>query len=198
MDVVAQLSLLMGPSFLSGINAYATIGFLGLFGRVGWVLLPGGLDVLTHPAVFVTTLVLFAVEFIADKIPAFDTFWDGIQSFIRIPCGAVLAYAVVGPVDPELKLAAGLLGGTLAASSHAVKAGVRAMVNMSPEPFSNWLLSFAEDGFVLAGLWFIFYLPFVMAGILVLFLCLAIWILPKMFRVFLAAVRKGARVFRSP
>ncbi|HEX5036093.1 MAG TPA: DUF4126 domain-containing protein [bacterium] len=196
MDVIEKLGLLLGPSFLSGINAYATIGFLGLFGRVGWLTLPKGLDVLSHPLVFGIALGLFLIEFVADKIPAFDSFWHSLQTFVRIPCGALLAYAVAGPVAPHLKVAAFLLGGTLAASSHGTKAGLRAIANLSPEPVSNWLLSFGEDAFLFVCIWLIFYLPLIMLGILVVFIVLAVWLFPKMFRAFKAALNKGARLFR--
>ena len=198
MDVISQLSLLIGPSFLSGINAYATVGFLGVFGRLGWITLPTGLDALAHPLVFGLALALFVVEFVADKIPAFDSVWDGIQSFVRIPCGALLAYGAVGAVEPQLKIAAVLLGGTIAASSHTAKAGVRAMANLSPEPFSNWILSLVEDGFVVTCLWLIFFVPLIMVGILAVFAVFALWFFPKMFRLFKAGLRKGADWLRPP
>jgi len=198
MNAIEQLSLLVGPSFLSGINAYATVGFLGAFAKLGWIGLPKGLDGLAHPLVFGLALVLFVVEFVADKVPAFDSIWDGVQSFVRIPCGAVLAYGAIGTVEPQFKIAAVLLGGTLAASSHATKAGIRAMANLSPEPFSNWILSLAEDGFVIACLWLIFFLPVIMLGIFTLFLIFAVWFFPKMFRIFKAGLRKGAGLLRPP
>jgi len=198
MDAIAQLSLLLGPSFLSGINAYATIGFLGLFARLGWLTLPGELNVLTQPVVFGIALFLFAVEFIVDKVPALDSMWDSVHTFVRIPAGALLAYAAVGSVAPELQLGALLLGGTLAATTHATKSAIRAMINWSPEPFSNWILSFAEDGFVLLCLLLIFYIPFLMLAIIGGFLIFFIWFFPKIFRFLKTAFRKGLNVFKSP
>ncbi len=193
MNAITQLSLLIGPSFLSGINAYATVGFLGLFGRLGWLTLPKGLEILTHPPVFGVALALFVVEFVADKIPAVDSFWHGIQSFVRIPCGALLAYATAGSVEPHLKIAAFLLGGTLAASSHAAKAGLRALANLSPEPFSNWFLSLSEDAFLVVCLFLIFFVPLLMIVILALFVLFAIWFFPKIFRVFQSVLRKNKK-----
>lgn len=198
MDTIAQLSLLVGPSFLSGINAYATIGFLGLFGRLGLLTLPTDLEVLQHPVVIGIALFLYALEFIADKVPALDSLWDSIHTFIRIPAGAILAYAAAGPVSPELKLGALLLGGTLAASAHGTKTALRAIINWSPEPFSNWLLSLAEDGFVLLGVLMIFYVPLLMLVILALFIAFFIWFFPKMLRVLKIAFRKGIEIFKSP
>src|SRR5215831_10761210 len=103
MDVLSTLSLMLGGSWASGLNAYATIGFLGLFGRLGWLSLPESLHPLTHPAVFGVALFLYLVEFVADKVPAFDTVWDSVHTFIRVPAGAVMSYAAVGDVSPELK-----------------------------------------------------------------------------------------------
>jgi len=189
MEIYSTLSVLLGASWLSGFNAYATIGFLGLFGRLGWLTLPAGLHTLEHPAVFGIALALYLVEFIADKVPAFDTFWDSIQTFVRIPAGAVLAFAAVGDVSPELKLLATLLGGGMALSAHATKSSIRALVNLSPEPFSNWILSLGQDGAILLLLWLMFYFPILMLGILLLFLIFFIWFLPKIFRTF-------SRIFR--
>lgn len=184
MEIYQTLSILVGTSFLSGWNAYATVGFLGLFGRLGWLQLPNNLEILTHPAVFGIALALYLLEFLADKIPAVDSAWDAIHTFIRIPAGAILAYAAVGPVDPGLKIAAGLLGGTLAFTAHATKSSVRAMVNMSPEPFSNWLLSFSQDGALLVSIWVMVHLPFLMLALVGLFLLFFFWFSRKIFRGF--------------
>jgi hypothetical protein len=122
------------------------------------------------------------VEFLADKIPAVDSMWDAVHTFIRIPAGAILAYAVVGPVSPELKIAAGLLGGSLAFAAHTTKSSIRAIVNMSPEPFSNWFLSFSQDGILLALIWVMFHLPFLMLALVGLFLIFFFWFSRKIFR----------------
>jgi hypothetical protein len=184
MEIIQTLSLLVGSSFLSGWNAYATIGFLGLFGRLGWLQLPDSLQVITHPAIIAIALFLFLVEFIADKIPAVDSAWDAIHTFIRIPAGILLAYAAVGPVDPALKLAAGLLGGSLAFAAHATKSSMRALVNMSPEPFSNWILSFSQDGILLVLIWVMFHLPFLMLALVGLFVVFFFFFSRKIFRGF--------------
>ena len=192
------MSLILGPSFLSGINAYATIGFLGLFGRLGLLTLPTGLEVLTHPVVIGIALFLYVLEFIADKVPALDSLWDSVHTFVRVPAGAVLAYAAAGPVSPELKLGALLIGGTLAATAHSTKTALRTIINWSPEPFSNWMFSLSEDIFVLICLLLIFYIPLFMLVILGLFFAFFIWFFPKMVRVLKAAYHKGIEIFKSP
>lgn len=191
MEVIQTLSLMVGSSFLTGWNAYATIGFLGLFGRLGWLQLPQSLDVLTHPAVITIALLLYLVEFLADKIPAVDSAWDTLQTFIRVPAGAVLAYAAVGDVDPALKLAAGLLGGTLAFTAHATKSTIRAMVNMSPEPLSNWVLSFSQDGALLVLIWVMAHLPFLMLSLVGIFVFFSFWFSRRIFRGFRRMFQKS-------
>lgn len=197
METIQTLSVLLGSSFLSGFNAYATVGFLGLFGRIGWLQLPGSLEVLEHPAVIAIALFLYLVEFIADKVPAFDTVWDSIQTFIRIPAGAILAYAAVGDVSPELKLAAVLVGGGLAFSAHATKSSIRALANLSPEPFSNWFLSLGQDFVLLLCIWFMFHFPFLMLAIVGAFLIFFIWFIPKIFRTFGKIFQKFFSLFRA-
>jgi hypothetical protein len=184
MDLIQTLSLLVGSSFLSGWNAYATVGFLGLFGRLGWLSLPDSLNAITHPLVFGVALFMFLVEFLADKIPAVDSAWDAVHTFIRIPAGALMAYAVVGPMDPALKIAAGLVGGSIAFTAHATKSSVRAIANLSPEPISNWTLSFAQDGLLFLLIWIMIYLPFLMLALVVLFLIFFFWFSRKIFRGF--------------
>lgn len=197
MDSISTLSVMLGSAWTSGLNVYATVGFLGLFGRLGWLSLPAGLESLEHPAVIGVALFLYLVEFVADKVPAFDTVWDSIQTFIRVPAGAVLAYAAVGAVSPELKLAAFLIGGSLAFSAHATKSSIRASANLSPEPFSNWLLSIGEDLTVFASIWFMFAHPYVMLALLAVFLVFFIWFMPKIFRAFRWMWRKFASLFVS-
>lgn len=197
MDTIQTLSVLLGSSFLSGFNAYATVGFLGLFARLGWLQLPGSLNGLEHPAIITLALFLYLVEFIADKVPALDTVWDSIQTFIRIPAGAILAYAAVGDVAPELKLAAGLVGGGLAFSAHATKTSVRSLVNLSPEPFSNWFLSLGQDVSLFVCVWLMFYFPFLMLAIVGIFLVPFIWFIPKIFRTFGKIFQKFFGLFRA-
>jgi hypothetical protein len=118
-------------------------------------------------------------ELIADKIPAFDSLWDSFQTFIRIPTGALLAAFAMGDVDPAWTVAAGLIGGTITAGTHFAKAGSRLAINTSPEPFSNWIASFGEEGMVLGGLWTMLASPLVFLGLLVVFLILAGWLLMR-------------------
>jgi hypothetical protein len=135
----------LAVSFASGLNIYATILTLGLLGRFQIVQLPGQLDILSSLPVLAVAAVLYAVEFVADKVPYIDTVWDLIHSVIRPAGGAVLAYSAVADVDPKLQVLAALVGGGVALTSHAAKASTRATANLSPEPFSNWVLSFGED-----------------------------------------------------
>jgi hypothetical protein len=198
MDTLSTLSLAFGSSWLSGLNAYATIGILGILGWARWIPLPDTLRPITHPLVFGIALFLYVVEFIADKVQAIDTVWDSAQTFIRIPAGAFLAWAAVGHVPPEWKVAAALLGGTLAFSAHATKSSIRASANLSPEPFSNWILSLSQDGFVMICLYFMLKHPYLMLGILVVFLIFFIWFIPKIFRTFRWMFRKFVGLFKRP
>jgi hypothetical protein len=125
---------------------------------------------------------LLIVEFLADKVPGVDSAWDALQTFIRVPAGAILGAAALGQMGPEWSTIAALLGGTFAAGAHATKAGSRALINTSPEPFSNWAASFSEDFVVLGGLWAAFFHPWLLFGFLIVFFILAIWLLPKLWR----------------
>jgi hypothetical protein len=149
-ELLAGLGRTMGFSFAAGINLYATVALLGLTSRYGWVALPEQYRVFDNDWIIGAALLMYAVEFIADKIPWFDTVWDGVHTVIRPLGGALIAVSTLGDASPELKTMIGLLGGTLAAGTHFTKAGTRAAVNTSPEPFSNWILSFSEDAFVLS------------------------------------------------
>lgn len=153
MSPLQMLGFVLGASFASGLNLYATVATLGLLHRFEVIRLPASLEVLAHPLVLGVALALYVVEFFADKIPWFDTLWDGIHTFIRPPAAALLAYVAVGQVPEAWKLAAALIAGTIAFTSHGAKASTRAAVNTSPEPFSNWLLSFSEDGIAVFLSW---------------------------------------------
>jgi hypothetical protein len=142
---LTTLGFAMGSAWLSGINLYATVATLGLLERFHFVQLPGDLSYLSHPWVVGVALALFALEFLADKVPAVDSVWDFVHTFIRIPAGAVLAASAFAHFDPKIRLLAFLLGGTLALSSHSAKAATRLAANTSPEPFSNVALSLVED-----------------------------------------------------
>lgn len=176
------LALITGLGWTSGLRFYAVLFFLGLLHRTGIYLLPGSLDMLAHPWVLGISGLLFVTEFFADKIPGVDTLWDAVHTFIRIPGGALLAAAAVAGGDPGLALAAGLLGGTVAAGAHFTKAGSRALINTSPEPFSNWTASFTEDAVSLGALWMALLHPLLFLGMLALFVLIALWLLPKLWR----------------
>lgn len=182
MDITQTIALTMGVAWASGINLYAAILMLGYMGSTGNIDLPPGLEIVTDPMVMVAAGFMYCVEFFADKIPGVDTGWDGISTFIRIPAGAILAAAAIGDVSQPAQLAAALLGGTLATGSHATKAGSRVLINTSPEPFSNWTASIGEDAAVIAGLWVALNNPVLFIVLLILFILLVIWLLPKIWR----------------
>jgi hypothetical protein len=148
MEIIAALGRTMGFSFAAGINLYATIAILGLASRYQWVSLPSQFKAFDNDLVIGTAIVLYIVEFVADKIPWFDSIWDAVHTAIRPVGGAVIAVTTLGEASPATQTLVGLLGGTLAAGSHLSKAGTRAAANTSPEPFSNWFLSLGEDAFV--------------------------------------------------
>lgn len=175
-------ALAAGMSWASGLRLYLAVLTAGVLARLGWLDLPSGLQVLSSWWVIGVAAAMTVVEFVADKVPGFDTVWDGIQTFVRIPAGAILAAAAFGNMDPQWTVAAGLIGGTLAGTAHAAKAGTRALINVSPEPFSNWVASFTEDVGTVGGLLLAFFLPVVFLILLVLFLVLAAWLVPKLWR----------------
>ena len=148
MDILTTLGRTMGFSFAAGINLYATVAILGLASRFDWVALPPQFKVFDNDIVIGAALVMYLVEFFADKIPWVDSVWDAVHTVIRPVGGALIAVATLGQASPTVEGLAALMGGTLAAGSHFSKAGTRAVANASPEPFSNWILSITEDVFV--------------------------------------------------
>lgn len=183
-DTLSAAALAGGLSWASGIRLYMALFIAGWFAHMGWLELPTALRVLESPWVMATTGVLFAVEFLADKIPGVDSAWDAVQTFIRIPAGAILSVAAMGEMDPAWTTVAALFGGGIAAGAHLTKAGSRAMINTSPEPFSNWAASFSEDAVVAGGLMAAFYQPWILFGLLGVFFLVALWLLPKLWRGF--------------
>ena len=149
-ELLAGLGRTLGFSFAAGINLYATVAILGLASRYGWVSLPEQYRVFDNDLIIGVALTLYVIEFFADKIPWVDSIWDAIHTAIRPIGGAVIAVQTLGDASPAMETLVGLMGGTLAASTHFTKAGTRAVANASPEPFTNWLLSFAEDVFVVS------------------------------------------------
>lgn len=177
MDVASLAVFAAGLGWASGLRLYALVFVLGALGRWGGVLLPGGLEVLTQPWVLGVSGLLLLTEFFTDKFPWLDSLWDGLHTFIRIPAGAALAAGVMGDQGAGLQVMAGLMGGSLAAGTHLAKAGARAAMNTSPEPVSNVLTSFGEDGLFVGGMWLLLSNPLLFAvALLVFVLCAAVLI----------------------
>ncbi len=193
MGALEALSLAMGTAWTSGINLYATVAVLGIAGRAEMIQLPPGLHVLMDPLVIAVACIMYVIEFFVDKVPYVDSAWDTLHTFIRIPGGAILAVRSLGPTNPALELAAILAGGTVALAAHGTKATLRLALNVSPEPFSNWLASVGEDLSVLASIWLIFNHPVVMLLWIAAFLALAVWLIPKLFRL----AKRGFQMLRS-
>lgn len=183
-EIIAIIALAMGASWASGINLYATLLTLGVASTTGAVELPENLQVLSNPLVIGAAGFMYFVEFFADKIPGVDTGWDSIHTFIRIPAGALLASGMVSPNEAglALEIAVGILGGGMAAATHATKAGSRVLINTSPEPVTNWTASIAEDIAVFTGLWAALNHPYWFVACLILFILLLVWLLPKLLR----------------
>lgn len=184
MDLIVSLGRSLGFSLTSGVNLYATVAILGLATRYEWVDLPVQYRVFASDWVIGLALLLYAVEFVADKVPWIDSIWDSVHTFIRPVGGALIAVATLGEASPTLEVIIGLLGGTIAAGSHFTKASTRIAANTSPEPFSNWALSFMEDAFVFAlGLLALMFpvAAFVVTIVIVLTIVLALrWIFRKL------------------
>jgi len=193
MDLVQTIALSAGLAWASGLRLYLVVFLAGLLSTFGYLQLPETLSVLQNPLVIgVAGLMAFA-ELIADKIPAFDSLWDSFQTFIRVPAGALLAAFAMGDVDPAWAVAAGLIGGTITAGTHFAKAGSRLAINTSPEPFSNWIASFGEEGMVLGGLWAMLASPLLFLGLLVVFLVLAGWLLTRFWSLLSRLIRRPSR-----
>jgi Domain of unknown function (DUF4126) len=182
MEWFSTLSLALGTAWTSGINLYATVTILGMLQKFGATKLPMGLTVLDNWWIIGIAGFLFAVEFFADKIPYVDSVWDVIHTFIRVPAGAVMAYAATNEMNPTVATIATLLGGGLALSSHGTKSALRATANLSPEPFSNWILSLAEDAIAIVGSFLAVFAPILIAIVLVIFVIIFGWFAPKIFR----------------
>ena len=200
MDELNQISqtiaLSMGAAWGSGINLYATILMLGYLAYTGNIDLPPELMIVADPLVMTAAGLMYAVEFFADKIPGVDTFWDTLHTFVRIPAGAMLAASAIGDVGPAAEIAAALVGGSLTAATHATKAGSRVLINTSPEPFSNWTASIAEDIAVFAGVWASIQHPAFFIVAIFLLILLMVWALPKLWRGIKRVFKFLGRLFR--
>ena len=194
LDAPQLLALATALGWASGVRLYLAVFLVGLAGSFGFIDLPSGLKVLQHPAVLGAAGFMGFVEFFADKIPYVDTIWDTIHTVIRVPAGAALAAGALGADNQAMGWIAALLGGGLAATSHAAKMTTRAAVNTSPEPFSNIGVSLAEDGMVVFMLWLSATHPVAFAIVLVISVVLAIILLVVLVK-FLRTVVRGLREF---
>ena len=191
MDAISNLMLTAGLGWASGLRLYAVCFALGLGGKMGWVSLPGQLSLLSHDWLLIASGVMCACEFIADKVPLFDSIWDALHTFVRGPGAAILAYFAVDASQPEATQALmALFAGTLATGTHLTKAGTRAAINHSPEPFSNWAASFTEDFASLGIVWLAWQHPYICTALLLVFICLMVWLLPKLWRLIIGVLRK--------
>ncbi|MDR2709784.1 MAG: DUF4126 domain-containing protein [Burkholderiales bacterium] len=189
------LALAAALGWASGVRLYLVVFLIGLTGYFGWAPLPGGLQMLAHPAVLTASGFMVFVEFFADKIPGLDSLWDMVQTVIRIPAGAALAASVFGADHATMAVAAALIGGGLAATAHTAKATTRAAINTSPEPFSNVGASLVEDGMAPAGLWLAFAHPLVFVVFLIVVLALSVWLIHKSWRFFKSLFGRVIRIF---
>ena len=187
-DTWQLIALAASIGWASGLRLYAVLFVVGGLGYLGFVDLPGGLKVLAHPYVLAASGFMCFVEFFADKIPAVDSLWDLVHTLIRIPAGAALAASVFGDSSSAAMLAAAILGGTLAAGSHFAKSGSRALINTSPEPFSNWAASFSEELAVGTVLWLAFAHPIAALVVVALLTVAMIWLIPRVWRMILRIV----------
>lgn len=182
MEWFSTISLALGTAWTTGINLYATVAVLGLLQKFGAAKLPGGLDVLDNWWIIGVAGGLYLVEFFADKIPYVDSVWDVIHTFIRVPAGAIVAYAATNQMEPSVYVIATLAGGSLALTSHGTKSALRVGANLSPEPVTNWTLSIAEDFIAFIGTALAVFAPAAIAVVLLVFLIGFFWFAPKVFR----------------
>jgi hypothetical protein len=194
MSLFTTIAIAMGAAWVSGIKLYAAVATLGLLGRFANLRLPGELEVLTNWWVIGVALALFVIEFVADKIPIVDSTWDVIHTFIRIPAGAIIAAAAFGDFDRSVQVIAFLVGGGLALSSHGTKTTTRAVVNTSPEPFSNIGVSLAEDLLSVGAVLLAAFYPILLFIVVAIGLLISIIVLPKIIRYIRGVVRKARKL----
>jgi hypothetical protein len=187
-------ALVVAASFAAGLNIYATILTLGILARTQWVALPPGLDSLGHTWVLVVCGIMFAMEFVADKIPAIDLVWNALHTVIRVPVAALVAYHASSQLTPQMQILATTLGAAVALAAHGSKTAVRAAVTPSPEPISNIALSTAEDAAAIGLTWFATHHPFIAASIAVI--CLIAAVIAA--RALLRAIQKPLRKLFRP
>jgi hypothetical protein len=187
----------MGSAWMSGVNLYATVVTLGLLQRFGLVTLPGDLGMVGEWWVIGVAGAFYLIEFVADKIPAVDSVWDAIHTFIRVPAGAVLAASAFADFEPSVRIIALLVGGSVALSSHGTKAATRLAANASPEPVSNIALSLAEDVVTVGSVVLMVFHPVVILVLVVMFMLVAIWMVPRIVRALKRLVARARAFFQA-
>ena len=197
LDMPGLLALAAALGWASGLRLYAVVFLVGGMGALGWLALPPALVVLQHPVVLIASGFMLFIEFFADKVPWLDSAWDALHAFIRVPAGALLAAGVFGADNASMAVAAGLLGGTLSATALATKMTARAAANTSPEPFSNWGLSFLEDGLVVGAVWLATQHPLWFGVALALALVLSVLLLVALFKFLRAVLRRVSSLFSA-
>ena len=195
MDMPSLLALAAALGWASGFRLYAVVFLVGMMGVLGWIVLPPGLAMLQHPLVLMVSGTLLLVEFFADKVPWLDSAWDAAHTIIRVPAGAMLAAGVFGADNATMAIVAGLLGGSLSATALATKMTTRAAINTSPEPFSNWGMSFLEDGLVVAVVWLATQHPVAFGIALVVMVVVSVLLLVVLFKFLRAVVRRLSSFF---
>ena len=185
------VALLIAVSFAAGLNVYATVATLGLLAHTRWLMLPGSLHILSDWRIIAAALVLFGVEFFADKIPAFDLIWNALHTFIRIPIAALLAYQATASLTPAEQLSATLAGGMIAFIAHGGKTAVRAAVTPSPEPFSNIALSLGEDALAIFLTWMATWNPWIAGAIAAVLIVITVLLIRFVWRA-LKSLFRGA------
>jgi Domain of unknown function (DUF4126) len=186
-------ALIIAASFAAGLNIYATVLTLGILARTQWVALPPGLDSLGHTWVLIVCAIMFAIEFVADKIPGFDMIWNTLHTVIRVPIAGLVAYHASAQLSPQMQVVATAVGAVVALAAHSSKTAVRAAVTPSPEPVSNIALSTTEDAAAIGLTWFATHHPFIAAGAALVLLVGAIVAARALLR---AVQRPLRRIFR--
>ena len=182
MEILVTLGRTLGFSLAAGVNLYATVAVLGLAARYGWVQLPEQFQVFNNPWVIGVAGALYVIEFVADKIPWVDSIWDSIHTVIRPVGGALIAVAALGEASPAVMGMIALLGGTVAAGSHMTKAGTRVAINTSPEPFTNWIASLAEDVFVIGLSLLTLKFPLLALAVSATILVMMVWLARRLWK----------------
>jgi hypothetical protein len=198
LDLPTLLALAAALGWASGLRLYAVVFVVGMAGWLGWFPLPAGLTVLQHPLILAASGFMLFIEFFADKVPGLDSMWDVVHAVIRVPAGAALAAGVFGADNATMGMLAGLLGGSLAATSFATKASTRMAVNTSPEPFSNIAVSLLEDGLVLAALWLATQHPLLFGLALAVVLVISACLLVLLMKFLKALLQRGKAWFGAP